>query len=139
MKLGAFAPRFLLESVEGGERLARYSFIGFGDGLEVRLDAGGLTVGTERRAPPANGAELLAGLRAALGIAWVVVVAAEMIAVDSGLGYLIIDSRNAGQRYDLVIAGMLLIGGIGILLDSGLARAGRIRSLSGGSGYDGIH
>ena len=39
MKLGAFAPRFLLESVEGGERLARYSFIGFGDGLEVRLDA----------------------------------------------------------------------------------------------------
>ena len=35
MKLGAFAPRFLLESVEGGERLARYSFIGFGAGLEV--------------------------------------------------------------------------------------------------------
>ena len=38
MKLAAFGPRFLLESVEGGERLARYSFIGFGDGLEVRLD-----------------------------------------------------------------------------------------------------
>jgi anthranilate/para-aminobenzoate synthase component I len=35
MKLAAFGPRFLLESVEGGERLARYSFIGFGDGLEV--------------------------------------------------------------------------------------------------------
>jgi anthranilate synthase component 1 len=66
MKLGAFAPRFLLESVEGGERLARYSFIGFGDGLEVRLDASGLTVGSERRPPPANGAELLAGLRGAL-------------------------------------------------------------------------
>jgi anthranilate/para-aminobenzoate synthase component I len=31
MKLAAFAPRFLLESVEGGERLGRYSFIGFGD------------------------------------------------------------------------------------------------------------
>ena len=30
-KLGAFQPRFLLESVEGGERLARYSFIGFGE------------------------------------------------------------------------------------------------------------
>ncbi|TLY58587.1 MAG: hypothetical protein E6K52_12765, partial [Gammaproteobacteria bacterium] len=30
MKLAAFEPRFLLESVEGGERLARYSFIGFG-------------------------------------------------------------------------------------------------------------
>jgi anthranilate synthase component I len=66
MKLGAFAPRFLLESVEGGERLARYSFIGFGDALEVRLDERGLEVGGVRRPPPASGAELLAGLRAAL-------------------------------------------------------------------------
>ena len=41
MKLAAFSPRFLLESVEGGERLGRYSFIGFGDGLEVRLDRDG--------------------------------------------------------------------------------------------------
>jgi anthranilate synthase component I len=66
MKLSSFGPRFLLESVEGGERLGRYSFIGFGDGLEVRLDASGLTVGSERRPPPSSGAELLAGLRAAL-------------------------------------------------------------------------
>src|SRR5580658_581419 len=44
MKLAAFQPRFLLESVEGGERLGRYSFIGFGDGLEVRLDGQGLWV-----------------------------------------------------------------------------------------------
>jgi anthranilate synthase component I len=36
LKLAPFRPRFLLESVEGGERLARYSFIGFGDCLEVR-------------------------------------------------------------------------------------------------------
>ena len=49
MKLAAFGPRFLLESVEGGERLGRYSFIGFGDGLEVRLDESGLVVGSERR------------------------------------------------------------------------------------------
>ena len=41
MKLASFEPRFLLESVEGGERLARYSFIGFGDGLEVKLDRDG--------------------------------------------------------------------------------------------------
>ena len=34
---------------------------------------------------------------------WLVLVAAEMIAVDSGLGYLIIDARNAGKRYDLVV------------------------------------
>ena len=66
MKLASFAPRFLLESVEGGERLARYSFIGFGDGLEVRLDGTGLTIGAQRRPPPPSGAELLAGLRAAL-------------------------------------------------------------------------
>jgi anthranilate synthase component I len=69
MKLGAFAPRFLLESVEGGERLARYSFIGFGDALEVRLDEAGLAIGAERRPLPADGAELLAGLRAALAAA----------------------------------------------------------------------
>ena len=37
MKLKAFKPSFLLESVEGGERLGRYSFIGFGDALELRL------------------------------------------------------------------------------------------------------
>ena len=45
LKLAPFRPRFLLESVEGGERLARYSFIGFGDCLEVRLDAAGLDIG----------------------------------------------------------------------------------------------
>ena len=66
MKLSSFAPRFLLESVEGGERLARYSFIGFGDGLEVRLDATGLFIGGKRQAPPASGGALLSQLRAAL-------------------------------------------------------------------------
>ncbi|HYL03951.1 MAG TPA: anthranilate synthase component I family protein [Steroidobacteraceae bacterium] len=66
MKLGALGPRFLLESVEGGERLGRYSFIGFGDGLEVRLDAAGLAIGAERRPAPASGAALLAALREAL-------------------------------------------------------------------------
>ena len=66
MKLEAFEPRFLLESVEGGERLARYSFIGFGDGLEVKLDREGFTIGRERRPVPADGAELLKSLRDAL-------------------------------------------------------------------------
>jgi ABC-type nitrate/sulfonate/bicarbonate transport system, permease component len=61
--------------------------------------------------------QILTGLRIALGIAWLVVVAAEMIAVNSGLGYLIIDARNAGKRYDLVVAGMVLIGLIGLGLD----------------------
>jgi NitT/TauT family transport system permease protein len=61
--------------------------------------------------------QIITGIRIALGVAWLVVVAAEMIAVDSGLGYLIIDARNAGKRYDLVVAGMFLIGVIGLLLD----------------------
>ena len=68
-KLGAFNPRFLLESVEGGERLARYSFIGFGKCLEVRLDASGLTVGSSKLPRPANKAELLNALRQALAAA----------------------------------------------------------------------
>lgn len=66
MKLTAFQPRFLLESVEGGERLGRYSFIGLGDGLEVRLDRDGLSVGQERRPIPGSTAELLAALRQGL-------------------------------------------------------------------------
>lgn len=37
LKLRAFEPRFLLESVEGGERLARYSFLGFGTGPSLEL------------------------------------------------------------------------------------------------------
>ena len=65
-KLAPFEPRFLLESVEGGERIARYSFIGFGDVLQVRLDEREFVLGEERRAVPASQAELLDGLRAAL-------------------------------------------------------------------------
>jgi NitT/TauT family transport system permease protein len=61
--------------------------------------------------------QLVTGLRLSLGVAWLVVVAAEMIAVDSGLGFLIVDARNAGNRYDLVVAGMGMIGVIGLLLD----------------------
>ncbi len=68
---------------------------------------------------PAALPQLLSSLRIVFGVAWIVLVASEMIAVDSGLGYLIIDARNAGKRYDLVVAGMLLIGTIGLLLDGG--------------------
>ncbi len=69
---------------------------------------------------PAALPQLIIGLRITLGIAWLVVVAAEMIAVNSGLGFLIVDARNAGNRYDLVVAGMLIIGVIGSLLDLGM-------------------
>jgi anthranilate synthase component I len=68
-KLAAFHPRFLLESVEGGERLARYSFIGFGKCLEVKLDASGLTVGEAKLPRPADKSALLDALRRALAAA----------------------------------------------------------------------
>ena len=66
---------------------------------------------------PAVLPEIIVGMRIGIGVAWLVVVAAEMIALRSGLGYLIMDSRNAGNRYDLVIASMIIIGIIGLLLD----------------------
>jgi anthranilate synthase component I len=69
LKLAPFRPRFLLESVEGGERLARYSFIGFGDCLEVRLDASGLHVDGRHSPMPRSRAEFLDALRAALLLA----------------------------------------------------------------------
>ena len=81
---------------------------------------------------PAALPEILTGLRIALGVAWIVVVAAEMIAVDSGLGYLVIDSRNAGKRYDLVVAAMLTIGVIGLLLNFLVQRVSRLRAVRWG-------
>ena len=78
---------------------------------------------------PAALPQILTGMRIGLGVAWLVVVAAEMIAVNSGLGYLIIDSRNAGKRYDLVIAGMIIIGLIGLLLDGAMRRLERSKSV----------
>ena len=81
---------------------------------------------------PAILPNVLGGLRIALGIAWLVLVAAEMIAVDSGLGYLIIDSRNAGKRYDLVVAGMLLIGFIGLGLDMLVRTTEKLKSVRWG-------
>jgi anthranilate synthase component 1 len=66
LKLAPFRPRFLLESVEGGERLARYSFIGFGDCLEVKIDAAGASIGGVLSPRPQNRHEFLDVLRAGL-------------------------------------------------------------------------
>ena len=85
---------------------------------------------------PAVIPQLIIGLRITLGIAWLVVVAAEMIAVNSGLGFLIVDARNAGNRYDLVIAGMVMIGLIGLLLDTGMRSLEKIKSLRWGYSED---
>ena len=85
---------------------------------------------------PAVVPQLLTGLRLTLGIAWLVVVAAEMISVNSGLGFLIVDARNAGNRYDLVVAGMVIIGAIGLLLDIAMRSLEQVRSFHWSSSED---
>jgi NitT/TauT family transport system permease protein len=85
---------------------------------------------------PAVMPQLVIGLRITIGIAWLVVVAAEMIAVNSGLGFLIVDARNAGNRYDLVVAGMVMIGIIGLLLDVGIRSLERVPSVTWGYSDD---
>ncbi|MBT8097013.1 MAG: anthranilate synthase component I family protein [Woeseia sp.] len=69
LKLGSLQPRFLLESVEGGERLARYSFLGFGDALELRYDDSGLRLGEQQLPAPTSQKEWLGVLRRALAAA----------------------------------------------------------------------
>jgi anthranilate synthase component 1 len=69
LKLTSLKPRFLLESVEGGERLARYSFLGFGDALEVRLEGDTFSIGGEQSERPANQSDYLNLLRSALAAA----------------------------------------------------------------------
>ena len=78
---------------------------------------------------PAVLPEIIVGMRVGIGVAWLVVVAAEMIALRSGLGYMIMDSRNAGNRYDLVIAGMIIIGIIGLLLDGSMRLLEKLKTV----------
>ncbi len=80
---------------------------------------------------PAIIPSVITALRLTVTIAWIVVVAAEMIAVQSGLGYLILDSRN-GLRMDYVMDGMIIIGIIGLFLDNIMRRLGRIESATWG-------
>jgi NitT/TauT family transport system permease protein len=80
---------------------------------------------------PAIMPQLVTALRVAIGVAWMVDVAAEMIAVRSGLGFLILDARN-GLRMDLVVAGMITIGAIGIALDAIFARLAKVPSVRWG-------
>jgi len=68
LKLGPLKPRYLLESVEGGSSLARYSFLGFGEAHEFRLDATGMHIGGESRARPDGQHELLDALRETLAV-----------------------------------------------------------------------
>ncbi len=80
---------------------------------------------------PAIIPQVITALRMTIAIAWLVVVAAEMIAVQSGLGYLILDARNA-LRMDYVMVAMIVIGIIGLLLDFIMRSLGNIESTAWG-------
>jgi nitrate/nitrite transport system permease protein len=61
---------------------------------------------------------ILTGLRVSFGIAWMVIVAAEMLSGASGIGFFVWDSYNA-LSYEKVISAIVLIGATGLLLDRG--------------------
>lgn len=73
---------------------------------------------------PAITSHLLAGLRVAVGIAWVVLVPCEMLGVNQGLGYFILDTRDR-LAYSELMAAIVIIGLIGWLLDSTIRTLGR--------------
>ncbi|NOY87640.1 MAG: ABC transporter permease [Deltaproteobacteria bacterium] len=68
---------------------------------------------------PASFPYMVTGMQIALGSGWVFLVVGEMLGVNSGLGYMIIDGRNS-LRYEVVIAAILLIGGLGLILSKSL-------------------
>jgi NitT/TauT family transport system permease protein len=80
---------------------------------------------------PAIAPQVITALRVTAGLAWLVVVAAEMIAGRDGLGFAIWDARN-GLRMDLLVSGMIVIGLIGVALDRLLVRLTRIPSVRWG-------
>jgi NitT/TauT family transport system permease protein len=82
---------------------------------------------------PAIAPQVITALRVTAGLAWVVVVAAEMIAGRDGLGFTIWDARN-GLRMDLLVVGMIAIGLIGVIIDKLLHRLTKIPSV--GWGYE---
>ncbi|MFO1454944.1 MAG: anthranilate synthase component I family protein [Steroidobacteraceae bacterium] len=96
MKLKAFKPSFLLESVEGGERLGRYSFIGFGDALELRLTRDGLWSGGQAYGVPRDQHELLRALREALARA------PRPTAAGAGPGFPLAGGLVGYASYDVV-------------------------------------
>ncbi len=68
---------------------------------------------------PSLAPALFAQLRTGLMLAWMCVVAAEMVAVRSGLGYMLIEARSLFQT-ERVLLGMLVIGALGLMFDQAL-------------------
>jgi len=81
---------------------------------------------------PAIAFDILTGIRAALGVAWIVLVPAEFLGVTSGLGYSIADARET-LSYDHLTAMVLVIGMFGYILDSSCAYAIKLVSYHRGN------
>jgi len=60
--------------------------------------------------------QIITGIRVGLGVGWMALVAAELVGANSGLGFLISDSRTV-LRTDYVIVGMATIGVVGLAID----------------------
>ena len=88
-----------------------------------------LEVGAARRAftviLPAAAPTILTGMRISIGIAWLVIVAAEMLVGGTGIGYFVWNEWNNLSITNVIIA-ILLIGVVGMLLDQILARFTRM-------------
>jgi NitT/TauT family transport system permease protein len=112
--LGAFFP-ILMNTIHGVK------------GVERNLIRAGAMMGASERqlllhiVLPASLPSIFAGLRIAIGSAWMLTVTAEMVAVKSGLGYVLWDSYYF-LRYDIVLAAMISIGLLGFLSDLGIKR-----------------
>ena len=70
---------------------------------------------------PAAMPHIMTGIRVGFGVAFIVVIVAEMIAVNSGLGYRILEAREFFWS-DKIIAGMITIGLLGLGIDAFLSR-----------------
>ena len=114
ISIGAFFP-VLLNTIAGVMQV---------DGIYIRaaqnLGAGRLTM-FWRVIIPAATPYILAGARIGLGTSFIVVIVAEMIAVNSGLGYRILEAREYLWS-DKVVAGMITIGFLGLALDMAMTR-----------------
>ena len=80
---------------------------------------------------PAVLPQVITALRVSYGIAWVVIVAAEMVGCQDGLGYGIWDSRN-GLRLDTAVCYMIIIGVLGMLIDRLLVQLSKLPTVRWG-------
>lgn len=112
--LGAFFP--ILVNTVDGIRQTDHRFVELARLLEISRGRFIVTVIVPGALPA-----IMTGLRVGLMVAWMCVVASELIAASSGIGYLIMDARQMSQT-DIVLVGMITIGVLGKCLDHALKR-----------------